>query len=120
MVAADAHTVPANRTPLSSYHGFFPLEIDILTGTEIPREWDAVEDVTHFTVIHRDHIKQDDQNCKEDQGKDQTHADKNYLLTTVIWAKGDIWHEGIGQKETKYETKEVGIIVYPREKTEEQ
>jgi hypothetical protein len=38
----------------------------------------------------------------------------------IIRAKGDVWHEGVGQKETKYETKEVGIIVYPREQTDQQ
>jgi hypothetical protein len=39
---------------------------------------------------------------------------------TVIWAKGDVWHQGKGKKEPEYEAKEVGIIVYPREKANEQ
>jgi len=50
--------------PLSSYHRFLPLEIDILTGTEIPCKWEAVEEAADFTVIHRDNIKQDDQGYK--------------------------------------------------------
>jgi len=41
-----------------------PLEIDILTGTEIPCNWEAVEEAADFTVIHMDNIKQDDQSCK--------------------------------------------------------
>jgi len=41
-----------------------PLEIDILTGTEILCKWETVEEAADFTVIHRDNIKQDDQGCK--------------------------------------------------------
>lgn len=98
-----------------------PLEIDILTGTEIPSKWEAVEEVADLTVIHRDNIKQDDQGCKQEKGGKKTHPDQSYLLLTIIWPKGDVWHDGIGQKETKKETEQVCIIIYPREQaTKEQ
>jgi len=69
-VTTDCHnkvcsTYGSNQPyPLSSYHRFLPLEIDILTGTEIPCKWEAVEEAADFTVIHMDNIKQDDQGCK--------------------------------------------------------
>jgi hypothetical protein len=38
----------------------------------------------------------------------------------IIGTKGDIWHEGVGKEEAKYETKQVGIIVYPRKEADQQ
>ena len=105
--------------PLSSYHRFFPLEIDILTGAEIPREWEAVKDVADFTVIDRNYIEQDYQGSKEEQGREETYPDKSNLLVAIIGAKRNIRHESIGQKETKDKTKKVGIIINPRKETEE-
>lgn len=100
--------------PLSSYHRFFPLEIDILTGAEIPCEWEAVEDVTDFTIIDRDYIKQDHQGSKEEHGRKETYPNKNNFLLAVIRAKRNIWHKSIGYKKTKNKSKKMGIIVNPR------
>lgn len=73
-VTTDCHnkvcsTYGSNQPyPLSSYHRFLSLEIDILTGTEMWRKRETVEEVADLTVVHRDNIKQDDQGCKQEQG----------------------------------------------------
>lgn len=113
------NSFPSTRLPRSNHIQFF-IQINILLGTEVSSEGNAVEVLTDLALIDGCHVKQNYECCEHNEHSHQADPNQKYLPPSVVRAERNIGQEGIRQEEPEDKTEDVGVVVHPGQKANEE
>ena len=66
------------------------------------------------------HVEKEYEPNKNENASYQTYPEQDQLSSSLIDAKGDEGHDGVGDKETKDEPEQMSVVVNPRKKAREE
>lgn len=105
--------------PQLSY-GLLPVEVDVLRGTKVAGEGDAVEELAGLAFEDRGAVKEREEEDEEAGDEDEREPDEEDLAPLVVLPEGDEGHEGVRREEAEDEAEEVGVVVDPGQDADEQ
>ena len=91
-------------------------QVNVLLTAEVLGDGDAVEVLADLAVMDGRDVEEKDETDEDEHGGDEADPEEDQLSSPVVDPEGDKGHDGVGDEETKDETKEVGVVIDPGQK----